>query len=68
MKAILEFNLPEDKADFDIAVKAGEFHTCLYEFSRWLRDEIKYHEKEEYNPVSEKFYGILDEYGIDLWS
>ena len=42
MKAILEFNLPEDKEDFDFATNAVNYYSALVEFDQWLRSEYKY--------------------------
>ena len=42
MKAILEFNLPEDQEEYDLATKAGKLHSTLWDFSQWLRGKIKY--------------------------
>jgi hypothetical protein len=42
MKAILEFNLPEEKEDFDFATKGINYYSALVEFDNWLRSEYKY--------------------------
>jgi len=42
MKAILEFNLPDDKSDFYIASRASEMHSALLEIQDYLRDKRKY--------------------------
>ena len=39
MKATLEFNLPEDKEDFDFATKGINYYAALCEFDNWLRIE-----------------------------
>jgi hypothetical protein len=39
MKAILEFNLPEDKGEFDFANNAVNYYSALFEFDQWLRSE-----------------------------
>ena len=41
MKAILEFNLPEDEYSYKIAINAGSFYTALQEFDKWLRNNEK---------------------------
>lgn len=42
MKAILEFTLPEDQSNFNLARKAGEYHSLLHEIERYLRQIAKY--------------------------
>ena len=39
MKATLEFNLPEDKEDFDFATNGINYYSALVEFDQWLRSE-----------------------------
>jgi len=48
MKAILEFNLPEDQPDFDLAVNGAKAQSTLWEFDQWLRAQYKYMSDEEY--------------------
>lgn len=42
MKATLEFNLPEDDADFKLASAAVEMHSALFEIRSELRRFLKY--------------------------
>jgi hypothetical protein len=42
MKAILEFNLPEDKGDFDFAVRGLDWSIVCWDMDQWLRGQIKY--------------------------
>ena len=42
MKAILEFNLPEDDHEFEMATKGYKFHSVLWEMDQYLRSKIKY--------------------------
>jgi len=42
MKAILEFNLPEDQVDFKLANDAGKMHAALWEYNEWLRQILKH--------------------------
>lgn len=34
MKAILEFNLPEEQSEFDLATKAGNMHAALWDIAQ----------------------------------
>ena len=42
MKAILEFNLPDDDHEFEMATKGAHFHSVLWEMDQYLRGKIKY--------------------------
>lgn len=41
-KAILEFNLPEDQQDFDLAISGSKFWSVLWELDQSLRAKTKY--------------------------
>ena len=71
MKATLEFNMPEDHAEFDFAVQGGKMYSALWDISQELRKLWKYEElsEEEFKIVErirDKFYEILDENQIKL--
>jgi hypothetical protein len=42
MKAILEFNLPEDNQEFELATKGFKFWSVLWELDQSLRAKTKY--------------------------
>ena len=42
MKAILEFNLPEEKEEFDAASKGMDWALVAWEIDQHLRNELKY--------------------------
>ena len=42
MKAILEFNLPDDQQDFDLAVSSMKFWSVLFDLDQSLRAKTKY--------------------------
>ena len=42
MKAILEFNLPEDKEDFEVASKAMDWSILAWDIEQYIRDRLKY--------------------------
>jgi hypothetical protein len=72
MKAILEFNLPEDQHEWDNAVKADAMYIALWDLSQELRSMWKYQQfktEEEYiivETIRDKFYEILSEHNITL--
>lgn len=55
MKAILEFNLPDDEEGFSNAVKGAEYKTSLYEIRDYVRAIWKYQD------LTEDQYKIVDE-------
>jgi hypothetical protein len=66
MKAILEFNLPEDKENFDLANNGLNYYSALFEFDQWLRSEYKYNNKEEMYEVRRKLNKIINENNITI--
>jgi hypothetical protein len=54
MKATLEYNLPEDRDDFNYANNGFNYYMALVEMDQWLRAEYKYNDKEEMYEVREK--------------
>lgn len=42
MKAVLEFNLPEDQSDFDMAKNGSEYYCVLSDVLNYLRCKLKY--------------------------
>ena len=42
MKALLEFNLPEDKEEFDVAAKAMDWALVAWDIDDFIRNKIKY--------------------------
>jgi hypothetical protein len=73
MKAILEFNLPEDSHEFKITSKATNMYSTLYNMDQWLRSNIKYasddineHTYKAYEECREKLHQFLTENNVDL--
>ena len=66
MKAILEFDLPEDKEDFDFATNAVNYYMALSEMDQWLRSEYKYNGKEAMFEVRQKLNEIINENNIKI--
>ena len=42
MEAILKFNLPEDKEEFDTASKAMDWALLVWDIDQFIRNKIKY--------------------------
>ena len=73
MKAILEFNLPEEQTEFEIASNAQKTISVLWNMNQWLRKQIKYApddmSKEElyaYNLCRDELHSLLNEHNINL--
>lgn len=47
-------------------MKATKYLIALWDLDQWLRSEIKYQAKEEYQPVRDELYNILQNNGISL--
>jgi len=56
-KAILQFNLPEDEADFKFAKDGFGWYEVSMEMERYLREELKYH----YDNYKENQIKILEQ-------
>jgi hypothetical protein len=66
MKAILEFQLPEDNQEFELHTKALKMYSTLWDFDIWLRTEIKYNNQEHYEPVRDKLRELMNDNRIDF--
>jgi len=74
MKAILEFNLPDDSGEFRLASTASGLYNTLWEMDQWLRSQYKYMSDEEYSEdkyetyekCREQLREIMFENGLNL--
>jgi len=73
MKAILEFDLPEDDYNFKAATQASDWISVVWRFDQWLRSEIKYNDekytKKEYLLLEKVRQQLRDEiikHGVSL--
>ena len=76
MKAILEFNLPEDNYDYKLCNLAPNMHQVLWDFDQLLRACVKYkflgdkklteEEIEFAQKLREKWHELLYDNKIDL--
>ena len=69
MKAILEFNLPEDTNEHKLAINAPSVASAIWNFDQHLRSVIKYGDKSEleeniYQEIRDKLYEMFDEYNL----
>ena len=73
MKATLEFNLPEDKQDFDFATQGSNWWSVCWEMDQWLRGNTKHapdsmsdDEYKAYERCRDKLRELIDNSGLDL--
>jgi len=71
MKAILEFSLPEDKEQFEVASKASDLYFVLWDLDQYLRGKVKYNDLSEneytiYESTRDKLYELLEEYNCSM--
>jgi len=67
MKAILEFNLPEDQEDYDRVNKALDLCSVLWDFQNYLRGQVKYSDKpDNIEQIYDKWFETLSANDINL--
>lgn len=68
-KAVLEFNLPEEQAEFKIALEGNATRTVLWELDNMLRGMVKYEDKDTVDIVwlRETLGQLMQERGISLY-
>lgn len=72
MKAILEFNLPEDQEQYSTCWNASDMKLALWDIGNLLRNKTKYaelspEEDKVWNEVRDEFYKILNEYSLEIY-
>jgi hypothetical protein len=73
MKAILEFNLPDDQQEFDLANSGLKFWSVLWELDQELRAKTKYasddlpqDKYDAYQEVRDKLYELMLESNLSF--
>ena len=69
MKAIIEFNLPEDQEDYELCNKDMSY--ALHQIQQYLRSKVKYetddpNKWEAYDEMYQEFYNIINKNNIQL--
>jgi len=70
MKAILEYNLPDEQQEYDLANKGSDLSIIIWDFDQWLRNEVKYNneltdkESDTYYKIRDKLREIMEEHDI----
>ena len=72
MKAILEFELPDDKTEFDTASKAMDWAILAWDMEQYIRNRLKYEEDldasslEELQLLRNELHHKMDESGLQF--
>ncbi len=68
MKAILEFNLPEENAEHKLALDGGKWMSVLHELDQWLRSIAKYEDRKTVTieEVRARIYEELEDSGLSF--
>lgn len=70
MTGSLNFTLPEEQEDFELAVNAPRYQRAIQDFAEHLRAQLKYGElpdpeREVMERLREKFHECCD--GLQIW-
>lgn len=73
MKAILEFNLPDDQSDFESAINGYKWELAMWDMNQYLRSVTKYAPDETSAEVVEaldkardELFNILNNYNLEI--
>ena len=73
MKAILEFELPEDQQEYEMTVDAPKMYSALWDIKQLIRSKLKYNpdgltdiELKQWEFMQDEFYCILDNHNLKL--
>ena len=72
MKAILEYNLPEDTQEFERTFRATDLCAVIWDMEQFFRNKLKHEDltgqsaDEAYDKAWDKLRDLKEENGIDL--
>jgi len=66
VKAILEFNLPEDSDEYKLITQSRDMYSALFDIREYLRGQYKYDGKDDIEKIYDKFYEILNDNNVSL--
>ena len=73
MKAILEFDLPDDQSDLESAINGYKWQLAMWDMSQYLRSKTKYAPDETSGEVIEalekardELFDILNNYNLEI--
>ena len=71
MKAIFEFDLPEDQNYYDVVYQSPRMLALLWDFSQQLRSWYKYSDQfkdadDALDKIREEFYRLINEHDVNI--
>ena len=74
MEAILKFDLPEDKEDFEVASKAMDWSILAWDIEQYIRNRLKYQTEkldtssahEELEILRKELHDLMEESGLQF--
>ena len=73
MKAIIEFKLPKDQEEYEMANNASKMYTALWDIRQLFRSTLKYNpaglndeQLEQWEAMRSDFFDILDNNDLKL--
>jgi hypothetical protein len=73
MKAILEFELPENEVDFNLALDGSKWSYVVWQLDQYLRSQVKHPAEgmsddtyKAFDETRDKLYELLNEEGLKL--
>lgn len=71
MKAILEFQLPEETEEHKMALDGMKYSIVLHDLDNYLRNKLKYEDLSElqneiYQEIRDKLYELSNEEGVEV--
>jgi hypothetical protein len=72
MKAILEFNLPEESYEYNAAREGTKYRGVLWELEQWMRAKLKFEDLSDgaYDAIKEtreQLQALLQDENIDIY-
>ena len=72
MKAVLEFNLPEENHEFANATNGSKMRSVLWDLDQWMRAKLKYEELPDgqYDAIKQtrdQLRTLLNDENIDIY-
>lgn len=71
MKAVFEFNLPDDQHEYEVMTQANKMQSFLWDFSQQLRSWQKYHHDfkdadDALDKIREEFYRLINAHEVNI--
>lgn len=68
MKALLQFDLPEEQDQWKIHEEAMRLHSAIWDYAEWLRGICKHGNPDEHNAEAcrAKLYELLNENWVSI--